>query len=386
MKTDVGHILVVDDNESNRVLLSSRLKRQGHIVQTASNGREALEAMAAEPFDLILLDIMMPEMDGYQVLEHLKGDPALRHLPVIVISALDDLDSVVRCVELGADDYLLKPFNPTLLQARIRSSLDRKRLYDREQMHIAAVQAATRAKSEFIAFIAHELKTPLTTIRGYIDVMLHGIGGGLNEEQLHYIATMRQSVDLMSKLVSDLTDIERIETGQIVLQRRPIHLPGLVSTVVETLRGQLAGKDQQLHVAAAPDLPPVWADQIRTIQVVTNLLSNAHKYTPSGGTISLSMEVCPARGQEGERQMVCVAVRDTGMGISAADLERIFEKYFRSTNSEAWNIPGTGLGLNISRRLIELQGGQIWCESVLGEGTTFHFTLPTVAETADGQQ
>ncbi|MEP0910568.1 response regulator [Leptolyngbya sp. GB1-A1] len=138
--TDQGRVLVVDDNEMNRDLLSRRLLRQGHLIAMAENGQEALEQLRSQPFDLVLLDIMMPVMNGYQLLESLKADPDLRHIPVIMISALDDLDSVVRCIELGAEDYLFKPFNPTLLKARIGASLEKKRLRDQEQAYLQRIQ------------------------------------------------------------------------------------------------------------------------------------------------------------------------------------------------------------------------------------------------------
>jgi class 3 adenylate cyclase len=144
---DQGLVLVVDDNEMNRDILSRRLQRQGHTVIVAENGKQALAQLQNQPFDLILLDVMMPEMNGYQVLEHLKADPALRHIPVIMVSALDDLDSVVRCIELGAEDYLFKPFNPILLKARIGASLEKKRLRDQEQAFFKQIQIE-REKSE----------------------------------------------------------------------------------------------------------------------------------------------------------------------------------------------------------------------------------------------
>lgn len=144
---DQGLVLVVDDNEMNRDLLSRRLQRQGHTVVMAHNGRQAIKQLQTQPFDLVLLDVMMPEMNGYQVLEHLKADPALRHIPVIMISALDDLESVVRCIQLGAEDYLFKPFNPILLKARIGACLEKKRLRDQEQAFLKQIQAE-REKSE----------------------------------------------------------------------------------------------------------------------------------------------------------------------------------------------------------------------------------------------
>src|ERR671933_139598 len=141
MKPEQGRVLVVDDNEMNRDLLARRVRRQGHMVTVADDGVTALELMRTEPFDLVLLDIMMPKMNGYQVLEHLKADPNLRHIPVIVISALDDINSVVECIELGAEDYLTKPFNAVLLAARISNCLAKKRLRDQEQFYLEQLQA-----------------------------------------------------------------------------------------------------------------------------------------------------------------------------------------------------------------------------------------------------
>jgi len=169
MTPQPSSVLIVDDNESIRELLAGQIKRQGHAVTIAENGRQALERVHSQPFDLILLDIMMPELDGYTVLTHLKADPALRHLPVVVISAVDDLDSVVRCIELGADDYMFKPFNKVLLKARVGACLEKKRLRDQEQNYFQALQAE-QEKSERLLLnilpqpIAERLKGGQVTI------------------------------------------------------------------------------------------------------------------------------------------------------------------------------------------------------------------------------
>jgi class 3 adenylate cyclase/CheY-like chemotaxis protein len=153
-----GHILVVDDNEINRDMLQRRLERQGFSAVCAENGRRALALLHAEPFDLVLLDILMPEMNGYQVLESIKGDPSLRHLPVIMISALDELESVVRCIEIGAEDYLPKPFNPVLLRARIGASLEKKRLRDREVMYLRQIEDEKKRADELLhVILPHEI-------------------------------------------------------------------------------------------------------------------------------------------------------------------------------------------------------------------------------------
>lgn len=169
MKGDEGSVLVVDDNEVNRDLLARRLQRQGHLVTVAEDGLQALELMRSEPFDLVLLDIMMPQMNGYQVLENLKADEQLRYIPVIMISAVDDIDSIVRCIELGAEDYLSKPFNPVLLKARISACLEKKRLRDQEQAYLQELNEE-KEKSERLLLnilpqaIAQRLKQGETTI------------------------------------------------------------------------------------------------------------------------------------------------------------------------------------------------------------------------------
>ncbi len=169
MSAENGSMLIVDDVEANRDLLARRLKRQGHTVAIAENGRQAIELLQNQQFDLILCDIMMPEMNGYEVLEHLKADPLLRHIPIIMISALDDMDSVVRCIELGAEDYLFKPFNPTLLKARVNACLEKKRLRDQEQAYLKQLQAE-QEKSERLLLsilpksVAEQLKQTQGTI------------------------------------------------------------------------------------------------------------------------------------------------------------------------------------------------------------------------------
>ena len=169
MKGDEGSVLVVDDNEVNRDLLARRLQRQGHVVTVAEDGLQALEMLRRDPFDLVLLDIMMPQMNGYQVLENLKADEKLRHIPVIMISAVDDIDSVVRCIELGAEDYLSKPFNPVLLRARISACLEKKRLRDKEQAYLLEL-GLEKEKSERLLLnilpkaIAQRLKHGESTI------------------------------------------------------------------------------------------------------------------------------------------------------------------------------------------------------------------------------
>ncbi|WP_088894283.1 adenylate/guanylate cyclase domain-containing protein [Leptolyngbya ohadii] len=221
--TDQGRVLVVDDNEMNRDLLSRRLQRQGHIIVMAENGQEALEKLRSQPFDLVLLDVMMPVMNGYQLLETLKADPDLRHIPVIMISALDDLDSVVRCIELGAEDYLFKPFNPTLLKARIGVSLEKKRLRDQEQAYLQRIQNE-QEKSERLLLnvlpkpIADRLKQGQNTIADNFSEVTVLFGDIVNFTQLSVSMSPADLVELLNQIFSTFDqlvaqhELEKIKT------------------------------------------------------------------------------------------------------------------------------------------------------------------------------
>lgn len=377
MQPEQPTVLVVDDDADNRELLERRLLRSGCAVLLAEHGRQALELIRARAPDLVLLDIIMPVLDGFGVLEQLKQDPQARHIPVIVISADQDMDSVIRCISLGAEDYLPKPFNPVLLQARVGACLEKKRLRDQEQAVYSALEAANAAKNQFISMVAHELKSPMTSIRGYADLMLSGVAGAINTAQRECMETIHASVERMRVLVADLTDISRIESGELRIDLQPISLAGVVEEVRQALRTDLEAKRQSLHVDLPDPLPAVLADRGRVVQILANLLSNAHKYTPEGGRVAVSATLERRAGPDGRAAgVVHVAVRDSGVGIRPEDQPRIFQRFFRASDRAVRDVPGTGLGLNITRHLVELQGGQIWFESAVGEGTAFHFTLP----------
>ncbi len=245
----------------------------------------------------------------------------------------------------------------------------------------AEVQEANQTKSDFISFVAHELKTPMTSIRGYADLLAKGAVGPVNENQAQFLSVIRANVERMARLVSDLTDISRIEAGKLELEFQRVNFHEVVDEVVHSLSQQIADKQQKLEVHIPEDLPPIWGDRVRLAQILTNLVSNAHKYTPEGGTIEIWAEHVPNEWQpNGPPEVVHVAVRDNGLGISEEEQEKIFQKFFRSENRRAREAPGTGLGLHITKNLVELHGGRIWFESKLGEGTTFHFTVPIAEE------
>ena len=242
------------------------------------------------------------------------------------------------------------------------------------------VQRANLAKSEFVSFVAHELKNPMTSIKGYTELLAAGAVGQINEMQTNFLNTIRSNVERMSTLVSDLNDDSKIEAGRLRLDYKAVEVNELVDEVVRSIKRQVEDKKQGINVEMSPSLPKVWADRTRIGQVLTNLVSNANKYTPEGGWLLIGAETSENHWDpEGARQVVHLWVKDSGIGISTEDQQKIFQKFFRSEDQKAREVPGTGLGLNITKSLVEMQGGRIWFESEFRQGTTFHFTVP-VAE------
>lgn len=244
----------------------------------------------------------------------------------------------------------------------------------------AEVQAANLAKTEFVSFVAHELKNPMASIKGYTSLLLGGAVGAPNEMQTQFLDTIHRNVDRMATIVSDLNDITQLETGRVRLELKDVEFQTILEEVIRANRPLIDAKQQKLEVDAPADLPLVWADHKRTVQVFTNLVSNAYKYTPEGGTIRLKVERSVNRWDpRGSPEVLHVAVTDTGIGISPDDQKKLFQKYYRTQEGKDM-APGTGLGLNIVKTLVELQGGLIWFESVFRQGSTFHFTLPLSAD------
>jgi signal transduction histidine kinase len=244
----------------------------------------------------------------------------------------------------------------------------------------AEVRSANQTKSEFISFVAHELKTPMTSIRGYTDLVAQGAVGPVSQQQANFLATIRLNVDRMSALVSDLNDVSRIESGRLKLEFAAVFFQPALDEVLEALRAQIEGKQQKLTLEIPADLPPVWVDRGRLIQILTNLVSNAYKYTPTGGSVRIAAERLPNRWDPvGPPEVVHFLIQDSGLGISLQEQKSIFQKFFRSEDGTVRDIPGTGLGLHITRNLVEMHGGRIWFESELHKGSTFHFTVPTTS-------
>ncbi|MBN1813771.1 MAG: response regulator, partial [Anaerolineae bacterium] len=234
---------------------------------------------------------------------------------------------------------------------------------------VTAEVEAERAKSEFVSTVSHELRTPMTSIKGYADLLLMGAVGSLTDEQERFLTIIKSNTDRLTLLVNDLLDISRIESGRLILTPKVVHVDDLVAQVIAAMEARAAERELELRSDLPSVLPEIFVDPDRVIQVLTNLVGNACRYTPSGGEVVVS-----ASAHDGEIQ---VSVRDTGIGISEEDQQRLFSRFFRSDDPTVQEAPGTGLGLSITKSLVEMHGGRIWVESELGHGSTFTFSLPT---------
>ena len=392
---------MVDDNETNCELLSRQLEGQGHIVATAMNGQQALRMLKAMPYDLMLVDVVMAGMSGFELLQQLKEHQEWRHIPVLMISALDECDSAVKCIELGAEDYLCKPFNPTLLQARIGACLEKKRLRDQEirlQQQVAertlelereiierkraevAACAANKAKSSFLANMSHELRTPLKIILGFTQLMIRN--GSLTPQQQGYLDTICRSGEHLLNLINDVLEISKIEAGKAVLNENNFNFCSFLDSLQQMLRLKAESKGLQLVFDLVPDLPQyIRTDENKLRQVLMNLLGNAIKFTQKG-SVTLRLRY-------GQKQttppLIKFAVEDTGSGIAATELYSLFEPFVQ-TETGCNSQEGSGLGLSISRKFVRLMGGDITVDSKLGEGTVFKFDIQTSAVELDELQ
>ncbi|MBV9865676.1 MAG: response regulator [Abitibacteriaceae bacterium] len=370
-----GRILVADDSKVSRELLSHRLRQQGYETFTVADGQQALDTLAEQAFDLVLLDIMMPGMNGYQVLEHLKADNTLRYIPVIMISALDEIDSVVRCIELGAEDYLPKQFNPVLLQARVGACLEKKRLRDQEvqlfkqlEENYGRLQELESLRDSLTDMIVHDLRTPLTSLLGGLS-MIRGMGE-LNPTQLRFLAISLRGGETLLGMINDLLDISKMEAGSLAPQLQELSAMRLIELTLLQIEQLALENNQTLITDIAPVLPSFQGDEDQLRRTLVNLTGNAIKFTPRGGTITLAARLSD------DGNALRFAVSDTGEGIPPEAFERIFEKFGQVDSRQNGHKLSTGLGLTFCKMVVEAHGGNIWVESELGRGSTFFFTIP----------
>ncbi len=376
MAVEPGVVLVVDDDESNRDVLYRRLTRQGHTVKSVSNGAEALRLMGEMAFDVVLLDIMMPDMDGHEVLRRVKSTEGLPDIAVIMISAVNEVESVVHCIQAGAEDYLTKPFDPTLLQARVNSCLQKKRGRDREvalyaqlQQSFKRLQELEKLRDDMRKMVVHDLRTPLTSVIAGIEMA--GQFGALNAAQQEMMTIALSGGNKLLGMINDILDVEKMEAGKTQLHYDELSASALVAGAIELVASLASEAGTVIVTDMASDVPLFAADEKKLSRTLVNLIANAIKFT-GAGTVTISASASDAH--------VRFAVRDTGSGIPAEAFDRIFEKFGQI---DSRNKVGTGLGLAFCKLVVEAHGGHISVESTPGAGSTFAFTVPRSTDMRD---
>ncbi len=370
-------ILVVDDTPDNLALISNLLK-DIYQVKIATGGEKALEIAGSDlPPDLILLDIMMPGMDGYEVCRRLKRNPQTINIPVIFLTAKSEMEDEKKGLELGAVDYLTKPISPPIVLARVKNHLALKAMTDfLNEKNIELERAkyvaekANLAKSSFLSNMSHELRSPLNAILGFAQL--------LESETPPPTASQKESIAQILKagwhlltLISEILDLAKVESGQVPMVREPVSL----TEVMIECRSMTEPQAQQRSIrisfpqSASPYL--VLADRTRVKQVLLNLLSNAIKYNTKEGSVEIKCSE-PAPGR------IRVSIRDTGVGLPPEQLAQLFQPFNR-LGQEGGGEEGTGIGLVVAKRLVELMGGAIGVESTVGVGSVFWFELISVA-------
>ena len=388
-----GRLLIVDDIADNRNMLARRFQRRGFEVLEAAGGRSALEIIDAEPLDLVLLDVRMPDMDGRAVLQKIREKHSPVRLPVIMVTGNAGSDDVVEALQLGANDYLTKPVDIAVAVARVETQVGRKRAEEavwraKEDLErriaertadlaaanqelrqaTAAAQAANRAKDEFLTNMSHELRTPLNGVIGMAQTLSATELTARQREMLQLIDT---SAGALQSVVSDLLDIVDLDAGAMKIQSKPFALGDLVRTAAAFVQPQAADKGLTFEISVHEDAEgQVETDSARLRQVLLTILSNAVKFTDQG-----EVALCVVRPPDA-RDHVVFTVRDTGTGFDPANAERLFERFVQADGSLTRPFGGAGLGLAICREVVQLLGGTIAAEGRPGFGATFTVTLP----------
>ncbi len=378
-------VLMVDDNPEDCELYRRFLKRDKvhayHILR-AESAEEGLAICRSRQPDCVLVDYRLPDLDGLKFLTALACENGTIPIPVIMLTGYGDETLAAAAMKAGAADYLPKSgLSSKSLGRAIANAVEKSnlRIAVEEQRYILEqTNEELRHKHEeirsFYHVLSHELKTPLTVIVGYLAIVLDGLAGSLNDDQREFLSIAMRSCDQITLALNDLLDATRLETGKLAIAPHPVAIDAVVSQVVAAMLPVAQGKGIQLRHVCAPDLPDVFVDEKRIVQVLSNLLSNALKFTPEGGDIVVRVDNDPQR-----LGAVLVSVKDTGRGIEPEQCHYIFDRLYQVRGEDAGSNGGLGLGLYICRELVRLHGGEIWVESTPGQGSTFFFNLPEYA-------
>jgi len=383
MSGEQKKIIVVDDMPDNLSALRNTLKDK-YMVYPCPSALKMFELLEHVQPDLILLDVEMPDMDGYEAIKKLKSNTRYNEIPVIFLTSMIDEQSEIEGLELGALDYIRKPFVTPLLLQRIKTHLaimeqqtEIKRLLNlkteevklREAAELEA-ESASRAKGEFLSHMSHEIRSPLNAVIGMINIA--------NEEKdiesiKLYLGKAGNAAKHVLGVINDILDMSKIEANKLELSDSEFDFGKMITNIVDVTSIRAWEKHIQVAVSINPNIPTfVICDELRLAQVITNLVTNAIKFTPDNGKVRLNAEKLEEKDEE---VTIRIEVSDSGIGISPEQQQKLFSAYNQADRSITKQFGGTGLGLTISKRIIELMQGKIWIESELGKGAKFIFTL-----------
>jgi two-component system, sensor histidine kinase and response regulator len=377
-----GNILIVDDTPANLRLLSAMLRHEGHEVRMAITGTAALKTIQVELPDLILLDINMPQINGYEICEQLKTSEQTCEIPVIFLSAFDGAIDKVKAFQAGGADYVSKPFQVEEVLIRVRQQLELQHMKrDLQAAEARALRALdqekelSRLKSEFISILSHDFRTPLTSIRGFADLLRYAddYAALSATTQDRYFDKIDAAIEHLLNLLDKILFVSNHDPESIFCQPVPTDLKLFCQNLIETLQPNLS--DHTIRMICQNESLEAAVDPMLLQQILTNLLSNAVKYSPTAGEIDLVLEC-----QEDWNQF---QVRDRGMGIPADSLPHVFDMFYRCDN--VGHIQGRGLGLAAVKKCVEIHQGEIFVESEFGSGTIFTVRLPTSIPTDSSQ-
>jgi signal transduction histidine kinase len=370
-------ILVVDDEEAIREMVSKIISLLGHEAVTAGNGKQALEILKNQPFGIMITDIKMPEMDGFELMKVVRDQFPGTH--IICMTAHGGTYTYTDVVGVGAADYITKPFTLDEMRAKLNRVIREKDLIvdltqKSTELHEAneELKRLDQLKSTFVSSVSHELRTPLTVIKEFISLMLEGHVGALSEDQREYLGIANKNIIRLTNLIETLLDFSRIESGKgLKLRFEPTRLTAVAEDAAMTFSQQLEERGVTLENRLDPDTPLVLIDRNRLVEVFINLIGNGIKFTPPGGKITID-----SRGLTEKRDYLKIVVTDTGVGISPEDLPKVFDRFYQGGRTQTGVITGTGLGLAIAKEIIEAHQGYIQAESQPESGASFVFTLP----------
>ena len=375
MKDINPKILLVDDNPTNIRVAAKILRQENYNISFAQNGRDALQKAGSINFDTILLDIMMPGMDGYEVCEKLKSNPLTRQVPVIFLTAKTETENVVRAFELGGADYVTKPFNSQELLARVETQVRLKKSLESLEKVNKDLTDANNTKDKMFSIISHDLLGPIGNIKESLEVIVSGEVTMDEKNMQSFLQSVWASVGSSYSLLENLLFWARSQQGRLVHKPKQINLSTLIKDTIHLLKGVASQKSIQLKSNLQTE-EMVFADRNAVKTILRNLMSNAIKFTEANGLITID-------AKKRDDGFLLISLADNGIGMDQKTKDNLFQKF---KNEPRWGTDGekgVGLGLVITREFVEKHRGTIWVNSEVEKGSTFYFTLPREQEGND---